>query len=150
MATVLASSEQQLIQAFLAKVRRQLVACEFGQWQPLPAAEATAVQLRFQPAQKVDTVDHIAIVQIRYVPVLQGRAHPPHFQVGVAQHQCFFRFKIVMKVKLPGHPIALQQTQMACVGSQNSPWYQGLCSFNGITSHSLRKIFNTSWTTFTH
>lgn len=42
--------DEALIQAFLAKVRRQLVSCEFGQWQMLPAAADTEVLLRFQPA----------------------------------------------------------------------------------------------------
>ncbi|MBZ9610367.1 MBL fold metallo-hydrolase RNA specificity domain-containing protein [Rheinheimera maricola] len=42
--------DEKLIQAFLAKVRRQLVPCEFGQWQALPAAGAAAMNVRFQPA----------------------------------------------------------------------------------------------------
>lgn len=42
--------DEALIQAFLAKVRRQLVSCEFGHWQMLPAAADIEVLLRFQPA----------------------------------------------------------------------------------------------------
>ncbi|MDP2715686.1 MBL fold metallo-hydrolase RNA specificity domain-containing protein [Rheinheimera sp.] len=49
--------DEELINAFLARVRRQLVACDFKQWLPLPAFDGAAStlgsagpELRFQPA----------------------------------------------------------------------------------------------------
>ncbi len=44
------SRDATLINSVLARLRRQLVPCEFKQWLPLPALSGAALQLRFQPA----------------------------------------------------------------------------------------------------
>ena len=75
--------DEKLIQAFLAKVRRQLVACEFGQWQPLPVAKTTEVQLRFQPAGHIlgsayVELKHDTSVQKHYRTVFSGDLGAPY------------------------------------------------------------------------
>nr|WP_215398002.1 MBL fold metallo-hydrolase [Rheinheimera oceanensis] len=42
--------DEALINAFLARVRRQLVPCEFKRWVALPVLEGTGIKVRFQPA----------------------------------------------------------------------------------------------------
>lgn len=75
--------DEKLIQAFLAKVRRQLVACGFAHWQSLPAAGATAVQVRFQPAGHIlgsayIELKHDTAVKRGYKTVFSGDLGAPY------------------------------------------------------------------------
>lgn len=75
--------DEKLIQAFLAKIRRQLVACDFGHWQALPTAGSTAASVRFQPAGHIlgsayVEIKHNTAAKNSYKTVFSGDLGAPY------------------------------------------------------------------------
>ncbi|SEH75596.1 metallo-beta-lactamase family protein [Rheinheimera pacifica] len=75
--------DEALINAFLARVRRQLVPCEFKRWVALPALDGAAVKVRFQPAGHIlgsayVELSHNTAVKMAYKTVFSGDLGAPY------------------------------------------------------------------------
>ena len=53
--------DEKLINAFLHKIERNIVACDYGSWSELPALHDAAVQVKFQPAGHIMGSSYVEI-----------------------------------------------------------------------------------------
>lgn len=75
--------DEALIQAFLARVQRQLVPCEFNHWVALPVLAGAAAKVRFQPAGHIlgsayIELSHNTAVKKAYKTVFSGDLGAPY------------------------------------------------------------------------
>lgn len=75
--------DEKLIATFIAKLRRQIVACEFKQWHALPVLDGAAAKVRFQPAGHIlgsayIELNHNTAIQKAYKTVFSGDLGAPY------------------------------------------------------------------------